>query len=89
MYTTLNKILAEKPPDNCWNMLLLSLGKTYPDDEPLAFTRILDAIGLIRAIWCLRTIDAKKEKQQYMEFCSKGATHEEMINEFIRCFGDK
>jgi hypothetical protein len=37
-----------------WRKLLAGLNKTEPDDEPLAFARILEINGLSDAVWCCR-----------------------------------
>jgi hypothetical protein len=54
IYTTLNKIRAHNPCSNGWAKLLKSLGKTAPDDEPLALLTILESNGLQDTIWCFR-----------------------------------
>ena len=60
--TTLNKIRSHNPCKQSYVLLLKSLNKTKPDDEPLSFRHILDTIGIQDAVWCLRTL-------QYKEFC--------------------
>ena len=60
--TTLNKIRSHNPCKQSYVLLLKSLNKTKPDDEPLSFRHILDTIGIHDAVWCLRTL-------QYKEFC--------------------
>ena len=60
--TTLNKIRSHNPCKDSYAVLLKSLKKTKPDDEPLSFRYILDTIGIQDAVWCLRTL-------QYKEFC--------------------
>ena len=54
IYTTLNRIREHKPCADGWRKLLTHLGKTEADDEPLAYSTILDAVGLDDALWCLR-----------------------------------
>lgn len=54
IYTTLNRIREHAPCADGWRKLLNHLGKTGPDDTPLAYIVILDAVGLDDAMWCLR-----------------------------------
>ena len=53
-YTTLNEIKRFKPCREGWTLLLKGLDKTHSDDEPLAFTTILEINGIDDAIWSLR-----------------------------------
>lgn len=55
LYTTLNKIRESQPCSDGWEKLLKHLGKTRADDEPLAFSTILESNGLDDALWCCRT----------------------------------
>lgn len=52
--TTLNRIRAHSPCETGWIKLLKGLGKTQADDEPLAFSRIVEINGLDDALWCCR-----------------------------------
>jgi len=54
IYTTLARIRAHSPSADVWSKLLTHLGKAAADDEPLAYSAILDAVGLDDALWCLR-----------------------------------
>lgn len=54
IYTTLNRIREHAPSDSVWRKLLTHLGKTAADDEPLAYSVVLEAVGLNGALWCLR-----------------------------------
>ena len=63
IYTTLNKILAYSPcgqrvsrPLTGWLKLLSYLGKTGPDDDPLALSVVLESNGLADALWVCRTV---------------------------------
>ena len=58
-YTTLNKIRSFSPCKPGWEKLLLSLGKTKADDEPLSMKAILDSNGINDAMWCIRALDKK------------------------------
>ena len=52
--TTLNRIKAHKPNRDGWKKLLVGLGKTQADDEPLPFATILRINGLDFALWGVR-----------------------------------
>ena len=76
MKTTLNKIRACSPCASGWTMLLKNLGKTKPDDEPLAITTILDSNGLDDALWCLRAVEGnQKEMRLYAVDCARSVQH--------------
>ena len=53
IYTTLNHIREHNPCADGWRKLLNYLGKTDPY-APLAYSTILEAVGLDDALWCLR-----------------------------------
>ena len=76
MKTTLNKIRACSPCASGWTMLLKNLGKTKPDDEPLAITTILDSNGIDDALWCLRAVDGhQSEMRLYAVDCARSVQH--------------
>lgn len=76
MKTTLNKIRACLPCASGWTMLLKNLGKTKPDDEPLAITTILDSNGVDDALWCLRAVEGhQKEMRLYAVDCARSVHH--------------
>jgi len=52
--TTLNRIRGKVPCKAGWTKLLAGLGKTSPDDKPLAYAEILRICGISDAIWCMR-----------------------------------
>ena len=60
--TTLNKIRSHNPCKDSYTVLLKSLKKTKPDDEPLSFKYILETLDIEDAMWCMRTLP-------YREFC--------------------
>jgi hypothetical protein len=75
-YTTLNKIRAHAPCADGWAKLLRHLGKTQPDDEPLALTTILDSNGLDDTLWCLRACDGiDREARLYAVWCARQVQH--------------
>ena len=63
IYTTLNQIRAKGPcglgPKSTegFRKLLVHLGKSTSDDEPLGFDVILASNGIDDALWCLRSVD--------------------------------
>jgi len=72
MKTTLNKIRAQHPCEDGWKKLLAYLGKTKPDDEPLAIVTILDSNGLDDALWCLRAVEGyDKEMRLFAVRCAR------------------
>ena len=89
MHTTLNKIVACNPCARGKEAIFKYVGKEKPDDEPIGFDDILRAVGLLGAIWCLRTLDGHEEdKQTFLEYCaSDGHSHEEMEIKFLQLFG--
>lgn len=54
--TTLRAIRERGPCRSGWMALLAKLGKSQADDEPLAWSTILDNNGLDDALWCLRVM---------------------------------
>ncbi len=74
--TTLNKIRAHQPCSDGWQKLLTHLGKTKADDEPLAFTTILDSNGLDDALWCLRSApEYDKDWRLFAVWCARQVQH--------------
>jgi hypothetical protein len=53
--TTLNEIKKHHPCQDGWMKLLKHLGKKKADDEPLAFTEILDSNGFSDCCWAMQT----------------------------------
>lgn len=74
-YTTLNKIKSHDPCTSGWTKLLIGLGKTRSDDEPLPFTRILEINGIADAIWALRTCDDRNAVLTYAADCAEHVVH--------------
>lgn len=75
--TTLNKIREHSPCQDAWGKLLKSLGRTQADDEPLAFSRIIESNGLDDALWCLRSICPEHESQVrlFAADCAESVLH--------------
>ena len=74
--TTLNAIRAEHPCEDGWKRLLIDLGKTKADDEPLPLVTILDSNGVDDALWCLRAVEGfDKEKRVFAVWCVRQVQH--------------
>ena len=59
MITTLNEIESQPRYRSIWDKLLLGLGKTKADDEPLNLMQILEVNGIDDAVWALCCFDYK------------------------------
>ena len=71
MTTTLNKINSHKPYHDAWDSLLLDLGKTKTNDEPLDILTIIDKGEIRFAIWCFRAIEGYyAEIRAFARFCA-------------------
>lgn len=76
MRTTLNLIREKEPCKSGWEKLLRHLGKTRPDDEPLALAEILRSNGLDDAIWCLVAVDgADRDARLFAVWCARQVQH--------------
>lgn len=76
MKTTLNKIHAHRPCVNGWKKLLMNLGKSEADDEPLDIRIILESNGLDDALWCLRAVDGQdKYIRLFAVECARSVQH--------------
>ncbi len=65
MHTTLSKIREQLPCEDGYIKLCKNLGgvRKYGAETPLKFSRIIESNGVEDAIWCLRTICPKHEKE--------------------------
>jgi hypothetical protein len=74
--TTLNRIKACNPCDDGWQAGLQAAGKTEPDDEPISYEAILDAVGIEKALWCCQ---AEKQHanlwRRYAVWCARQVQH--------------
>ena len=52
--TTLNRIWAANPCKEGKKKALQAAGKTAPDDEPITYAQIVEAVGSDEALWCCR-----------------------------------
>jgi len=74
--TTLKAIRAQHPCEDGWKRLLIDLGKTKADDEPLPLVTILDSNGIDDALWCLRVVKGyEKEKRLFAVWCARQVQH--------------
>ncbi len=72
MKTTLNEIRKLHLSSSNWDKLLAHLGKTKPDDEPLAVITILESNGFFDAVWCVnRLVDKRKRVKLACLFASE------------------
>jgi|AntAceMinimDraft_13_1070369.scaffolds.fasta_scaffold34278_3 hypothetical protein len=76
MNTTLNQIRENSPCTDGWQKLLVHLGKTQADDEPLSIITVLDSNGLADALWCLRAVEGyDREIRLYTVWCARQVQH--------------
>lgn len=74
--TTLNRIKACNPCRYWWEQGLSAAGKSEPDDEPISYEAILDAVGLDRALWCCRVEPQYSSLwRQYAVHCARSVQH--------------
>lgn len=67
--TTLNEIRKHGPCEEGWEKLLMHLGKTKADDEPVSFETILKSNGVDDALWCLRALPESMDRQCRLLCC--------------------
>ena len=76
MKTTLNEIREHGPCAPGWTKLLVYLGKTQADDEPLDILTILESNGLDDALWCLRAVSGHdRDMRLYAVWCARQVQH--------------
>ena len=74
--TTLNRIRVHHPCESGWRKLLLHLGKTQPDDEPLPYAIIVSSNGLEDALWCCRAEPQyAKQWRLFAVWCARRVQH--------------
>ena len=70
--TTLNTLRAHGPCADSWAKALRLLGKTAPDDEPIALGDIARHMGLVDALWCLRAVEGQdREMRLFAVACAR------------------
>lgn len=76
MKTTLNKIRAYSPCVKGWSTLLMHLGKSKADNEPLSIETIIDSNGIEDAVWCLRAVEGyDREIRLFAIWCARQVQH--------------
>lgn len=76
-HTTLRRIMGGEhlSPDQ-WASLLLYLGKTGADEEPLSLPTVCEAVGLDAALSCLRACDGlEREARSFTAWCGRQVQH--------------
>ena len=74
--TTLNRIRMHSPCVDGWQKLLVHLGKTEADDEPLPYATILHSNGLSDALWCCRAEPQHDHKWRlFVVWCARQMRH--------------
>lgn len=74
--TTLNALRAHDPCQYSWAKALRLLGKTAPDDEPIALADIARHMGLEDALWCLRAVEGHdREIRLFAVACARRVQH--------------
>lgn len=72
IYTTLNKHRPHGPCADGWVKFLRHVGKTQPDDEPIAMSEILQVNGLQDAVFCLRSCDlSDSDMRRFAIWCAQ------------------
>lgn len=74
--TTLNRIKTCDPCDDGWQAGLKAASKTEPDDEPISYEAILNAVGIDNALWCCRA-ETQYESlwRRYAVWCARQVQH--------------
>ncbi len=73
---TLNKIRAAEPCKDGWEKLLLHLGKTKADDDPLSLKIVLESNGLNDTIWVMGSVcSMDKELRLFAVWCARQVQH--------------
>ena len=76
MKTTLNAIRKHSPCSDGWEKLLVHLGKTRADDDPLPILTVLESNGIDDALWALRAVEGMaREIRLYAVWCARQVRH--------------
>ena len=74
--TTLNRIQLHDPCLKEWQKGLAAAGKDAPDDEPISYKAILDAVGLENALWCCRAEpELDNQWRLFAVWCARQVQH--------------
>ena len=69
IFITLDMIKKHSPCESGWKKLLAHLGKTKADAVKFPLKTVLDSNGLDDALWCLRCLPKKYDKQIRLLAC--------------------
>ena len=74
--TTLNRIWACNPCAEGKERALKAAGKNAPDDEPITYQQIVEAVGLDDALWCCRAEPQyDREWRLFAVWCARQVQH--------------
>lgn len=74
--TTLNRIWACNPCDKGKERALRAACKDAPDDEPITYQQIIEAVGLEDAMWCCRAEPQySREWRLFAVWCARQVQH--------------
>ena len=74
--TTLNRIWACNPCDEGKERALKAAGKAAPDDEPITYQQIIEAVGLEDALWCCQAEPRyNREWRLFAVWCARRVQH--------------
>ena len=74
--TTLNRIWACNPCDEGKRRALRAAGKNAPDDEPITYQQIVEAVGLDDALWCCQAEPQhNREWRLFAVWCARQVQH--------------
>jgi hypothetical protein len=74
--TTLRRIFAANPCSDGKKRALAAAGKTEPDDQPITFAAIVEAVGLRDALWCCRAEPQHSRVWRlYAVWCARQVQH--------------
>jgi hypothetical protein len=74
--TTLNRIQKCGPCLEEWTKGLDAAGKDTPDDEPISYEAIIDAVGLESALWCCRAEpELDNQWRLFAVWCARQVQH--------------
>ena len=74
MNTTMNEIRTHHPCEASWRVLLRGLGKIQADDDPLAYSRIMEICGLDDTLWAIARCHPRGPRicAEFALWCAEG-----------------
>lgn len=74
--TTLRRCLKVEPPPNYFGKLLIHLGKQRVDDDPLPYTEIVEALGILCALYfCTAEPEHERHWRRFAVWCARQVEH--------------